>query len=210
MTKVEGRPTTHKSEKRYHHGYLRAELLRVADEALERDGAESLSFRAVARAAGVSQTAPYNHFENREALLAALAEGGFVALGDSQAAAVAAETDFQTKVMASGLAYIAFACARPQLYRLMFGVGLPDWHERESVAAAKWDSIQPIKTVLAEWGEARGWDQNRIDASAITAWSVVHGLAMLRIDKAFLKLGGAMPADAIERHAISVLTAGLT
>lgn len=205
---VEVSQTPAKKERRYHHGDLRAALMQAADEALERDGAEALSFRAIARAAGVSQTAPYNHFANREALLAALAERGFVALGRSQAEAAAREHEPEARVVAAGLDYIAFARRRPQLYRLMFGVGLPDWHERPAVAGAKWRSIQPLRSLLADWGAARSWDADRIDATAIAAWSMVHGLAMLRIDRAFIQFGEAMPADTIERHALSGLVAG--
>lgn len=193
---------------RYHHGDLRAALIQAAEEALEREGAEAVSFRAIARAVGVSQTAPYNHFENREALLAALAERGFVELGRSQAAAAQAGDDFEHRMIAAGLDYIAFARRRPQLYRLMFGVGLPDWHAREGVAAAKWRSIQPIKALLTERGTPLGWTTDQVDAAAIAAWSMVHGLAMLRIDRAFLRFGETMGAS-IERHALGVLAAGL-
>lgn len=194
--------------KSYHHGDLRAALLEVADEALERDGAEGVSFRAIARAAGVSQTAPYNHFENRDALLAALAERGFLELGSLQVAAAQSADDPETCMVAAGLAYIAFARRRPQLYRLMFGVGLPDWYEREAVAAAKWQSIQPLRSLLGKLGESLGWTDDHVDATAIAAWSMVHGLAMLRIDRAFVEFG-ASAEEHLERHALGVLMAGL-
>ena len=58
----------------YHHGDLRAALLASAARLLEEEGAEAVSFRAIARDVGVSQTAPYNHFDSKEHLLAKVAE----------------------------------------------------------------------------------------------------------------------------------------
>src|SRR5690242_21938592 len=78
------------SSRPYHHGDLRAALLAHARELLDRDGAEAISFRAVARAAGVSATAPYNHFHGRPDLLAAMATAGFATLAPRPRAAAAA------------------------------------------------------------------------------------------------------------------------
>ena len=60
----------------YHHGDLRQALLTAAVELLKTKDAKSLSLREVARAAGVSHTAPYRHFEDKAALLAAIAQEG--------------------------------------------------------------------------------------------------------------------------------------
>src|SRR5258706_7191492 len=64
----------------YHHGDLRRALIAAARAILEADGLPGLSLRAVARRAGVSQAAPYHHFPDRDALLAALGAEGFDAL----------------------------------------------------------------------------------------------------------------------------------
>src|SRR2546428_5567598 len=65
----------------YHHGNLRTALLRAAGERLEKQGITALSLREAARRVGVSHNAPYRHFADREALLAALAAQGFEMLG---------------------------------------------------------------------------------------------------------------------------------
>src|ERR1700693_4431431 len=83
--------TTSRLRKRaYHHGDLAAALLRAAGNILEKEGVEALKLRAVARRAGVSHNAPYRHFPESEALLAALAVEGFEALGAAQSTAAAA------------------------------------------------------------------------------------------------------------------------
>lgn len=64
----------------YHHGDLKNALLASARRMLERDGPSEVSFRGISRAVGVSQAAPYNHFRDKEDLLAALATVGFIEL----------------------------------------------------------------------------------------------------------------------------------
>src|SRR6266436_1404259 len=110
----------------YHHGDLKAALLAAAGRLLEEEGAEAVSFRAIARDVGVSQTAPYNHFDSKEHLLATVAEEGFRAFTALQRGAARTRSP-KRRLYALGRAYVAFASAHPQLYRLMFGVGLADW-----------------------------------------------------------------------------------
>ncbi|MEV0395803.1 TetR/AcrR family transcriptional regulator [Polymorphospora rubra] len=169
------------SARRYHHGDLRAALLDQARLLLERDGADAISFRAVARAAGVSATAPYNHFESRRDLLAALAVEGFTTLAERQRAAAATGPDGAAKLVALGRAYLDFAAHQPQLYRLMFGTGVQHWHDIPAVAAAKAASFQPIRAAITGRHAAQGVAEST-EIAALGAWSYVHGLAMLLID----------------------------
>src|SRR5688572_5804005 len=151
----------------YHHGDLRAALLRAAGELLEKQGIAALSLREAARSAGVSHNAPYRHFPDREALLAALAAEGFRLLADSQAAGGRER----------GLAYVRFALAHPQRFRLMFGGVLPigDYPElREQGRRA----YQQLEEAFKDLGE-----DARLAAAA--AWSLVHGLANLILDGHF-------------------------
>src|SRR5258707_4828946 len=123
-------------ERSYHHGDLPTALIVEARRMLEQAGPESISFRAIARGAGVSQTAPYNHFSSKEHLLATLATSGFRELEDSQAAAARGARSDKARIERLARAYVRFACRQPQLYRLMFGVGVPSWHALPQVAAA--------------------------------------------------------------------------
>ncbi|MDZ4318073.1 MAG: helix-turn-helix domain-containing protein, partial [Phenylobacterium sp.] len=61
----------------YHHGDLRRALVEAACRLLEKEGAQSLSLRAVAREAGVSPAAPYHHFKDKSELLDAVAHEGW-------------------------------------------------------------------------------------------------------------------------------------
>src|SRR5215212_4914161 len=74
--------------KRYHHGDLRNALIRAGQELLAQEGIAGLDMRKVARAAGVSHAAPYRHFADKQALLAAIAEDGFYQLAEGMDAAI--------------------------------------------------------------------------------------------------------------------------
>ena len=106
----------------YHHGNLHEALLEAARALLAESGVEGLSLRKVAKAAGVSATAPYSHFRDKQALLAELAAEGFDELADSMESQAASAGD-DTRQRLAGLArgYVAFATQNPALFQLMFG-----------------------------------------------------------------------------------------
>jgi len=108
-------------ERPYHHGNLRAALLDAAERSVEELGVEQLSLRELARAAGVSHAAPRSHFPDRQALLDALAERGFerlaAGLGDAYAGS---GPEFEARLRAVAVAYVAFASRSPVLLDLMY------------------------------------------------------------------------------------------
>lgn len=144
----------------YHHGDLKAALLQTAGGMLEKQGLASLSLRELARRAGVSHNAPYRHFPDRESLLAALALEGFELLGN------ALETRPRSEM---GEAYVEFALAHPQRFRLMFG-GLLPGHDRRA--------YESLQKAFADLGEHAQY-------AAAAAWALVHGLSHLLLDGHF-------------------------
>jgi AcrR family transcriptional regulator len=171
----------------YHHGDLRRALLAAAARLLRAAGPDALTLRAVARAAGVSQTAPYRHFADRRALVVALAEESFAELErDLLRAAAAPEAVIgapqQTPrggLQAIALQYVRFALAHPSEYRVMFGAEL-------SADGARLPSRQKVFTFLRvgierlqEGGLIGPGDSDQL---ALTCWALVHGLVMLALD----------------------------
>jgi AcrR family transcriptional regulator len=150
------------SSRTYHHGDLRAELLRTAGEMLEKEGLASLRLRELARRAGVSHNAPYRHFPDRESLLAALAAEGFERLG-------AALQSRPRREMGEG--YVEFALAHPQRFRLMFG-GLVQLEHRDRRA------YEALQKAFADLGDQAPY-------AAAAAWALVHGLSHLLLDGHF-------------------------
>ncbi len=111
---------TAKKSKRYHHGALRQALIDAALVAVEQDGAEKASLRNLARGLGVSATAPYRHFADRDALLTAVAARGFNEFATALERSAAGDISPSHGLMAMGRTYLDLALKRPQLYRLMF------------------------------------------------------------------------------------------
>jgi AcrR family transcriptional regulator len=94
----------------YHHGDLRAALLKAAARTLEKDGPDAISLRDLARGTDVSHNAPYRHFPDRESLLTALSDEGYAQL-------VEALRGKPWRDQATS--YVRFALANPQRFRLM-------------------------------------------------------------------------------------------
>ena len=157
----------------YHHGDLRAALLTTAMDLLERG--EPFSIRAVAREAGVSPTAPYRHFPDREALESALAAQG---LRDLKADLTRGR-DLPNNVdelAEFGVAYVEFALRRPALFRLMFGNECDDENDERVRAATEVHELlaTAITRVLPQ--------PNPLDL-ALGGWGLVHGMACLYLDR---------------------------
>ncbi len=166
----------------YHHGDLRAALIKAAAAEIERAGYENLSLRELAASLGVSRAAPYRHFAERRALLAALAADGFDELTAIHRAAIASEGTAQARLIAAGRGYLGFAVDRPQLFRLMFtsdllsaGAGPPD----PALIKSAGDSYQVFEGMVA--ATLPGADDDAIKAATIACMSSTYGFALLRI-----------------------------
>lgn len=164
----------------YHHGNLRAALLEAGERLLRQEGVGRVSLRSVAKAAGVSHTAPYRHFPDKQSLLAALAEVGFTRLRDAMAAALAKHPgDPRKQLIAAGVAYVRLATEQPEMNHLMFGGALPDKAANERQQQTAQEAFQGLVRII-ENGIRAGLFLDRPPAElATTAWSLVHGLAML-------------------------------
>ena len=180
------------SRPHYHHGDLRAALLDAALELVARDGAAAVTLRGVARAAGVSAMAPYHHFADRAALIAAVAVIGYDRLFDQKLGALAtAPGDARSALVAGSRAYVAFILDNPELYRLMKGPEVADRAADPALAAA---AARP-GTKLAELIAALGPLTVPTGTASEMLWAFVHGLGLLGID-GYLRASDAVLATA--------------
>lgn len=145
---------------------LREALIAAALGMLEADGEEP-SLRAVARAAGVSAMAPYNHFSDKTGLLAAVSNHGFEALRDALAAADDRHDDSQA-LIAHGIAFVDFATANPALFRLMYS------HQYGSADGA---AVQATYKILAD--RVARIVPGHAGAATLACRSLVQGLATI-------------------------------
>ena len=160
--------------KAYHHGDLRRAVLEAAAEVISREGPSRFSLRSLAGEIGVSHTAPLHHFGSREGVLNALAVEGFGMLAD--ALEVAARSGSFADV---GVAYVDFAVVHPGHFAVMFTPDLLDATDPELVQAQGRTGAQ-----LTAGSAAYASDPEQAAAVAISAWSVVHGLATLVLSRA--------------------------
>jgi len=172
----------------YHHGDLGAALVDAALELLEESGESALSLRAVARRAGVSPAAPYRHYEDREALVSAVAAVGYRELAERLGAAhPAPSTPDQLADVA--VAYVTFALERPALFRIMFGE--PCDRDNDERAAATAAVTLYLREIVA-----RAFPGSDPEALAPAIWALVHGFAFLFLDG---KLDAPTPEAVAER-----------
>jgi AcrR family transcriptional regulator len=203
-------------ERSYHHGDLRQALIDAALELLAEEQNWLFSLREVARRAGVSHNAPYNHFSDKGQLLAAVAAVGFTVLRDRMVAAIRNEPRPDAALVKSGVAYLRFGLLNPAQYRLMFGPTLgPRETDRPADVIRAAEEAKGVLRQVIERGAGSGvfpglaGDPNRLAVAALAAWSTVHGLTMAIIDG--LVVGVPQRAiPAVVEAVAQTLTDGLT
>ena len=189
------------SERRYHHGNLRAALLDCAERTLSEDGAGELSLRELARRVGVSHAAPRRHFPDKRSLLDALAEEGFERLGRALREAIEpAGEDCEARLLAFARAYVAFATRHAALLELMFA-GKHRPGAADSLRAAADRAFEAPLALITD-GQAAGdivpGDPERV---ATVAWAALQGLASM-VNSGMLDGGDTLDgvvADAVHR-----------
>ena len=162
----------------YHHGDLPDVLMQRAIAHIEQEGTEKLSLRALAREAGVSQSAPYRHFPTKRCLLAALATQGFEILLEAVNQATSTDQSIEERFIAMGVAYVEFAIAHPTHYHLMFGAVLGDFSDYDMLHSASARCFGKVTEVQHELVVARGMDVDE-ERFAGVVWAGVHGIASL-------------------------------
>jgi AcrR family transcriptional regulator len=162
---------------RYHHGDARNALLSAAAALLDETGASALSLRQVAERAGLSRQAPYNHFPDKQALLAELVGDGFVRLEQAIADGDHPDRAAVDRLAQAGHAYIAFAAESPALFRLMFAKERVDLARYPGVQAASRAALERLRAIIAALAPA-----DLVADLTIAAWSIVHGYAILCIE----------------------------
>ena len=193
-------------KRQYHHGDLRQALVRSALEILSEAGIAGLSLRAAARRARVSAMAPYRHFADKEALLAAVAEYGFRELTTQLTTAAATAADPRAGLAALGVAYVLFARDQPSLFKLMFGPAIESKSGHpalDEAGSACFDALrQAVKAAKFFEGDAEAHDV------ALTCWSLVHGLSGLIVDGRLAE-DDTGPAEAIATRLTGLLSDSL-
>ena len=156
----------------YHHGDLRAAVVRRALEVIAAEGPDAFTLRSLAIDLGVSHTAPRHHFGDRRGVLTAIATAGFTELGNRLSAIRHSGGTF----LDQGVAYVEFALARPAHFQVMFTPTLFDQKDAAFVTAR---SSAFTELRIGVDGMRDGPDLEDAAAAVIAAWALVHGIATL-------------------------------
>ncbi|KZX79366.1 TetR family transcriptional regulator, partial [Alcanivorax sp. HI0011] len=167
---------------RYHHGDLHSTLLREANRLLDEDGIDGLSLRKLAERAGVSRTAPYHHFRDKNALLCALATQAFSQLDEMIARQLQGDGS-RERIQHFVSEYLRFATEHPEQYELMFGRTI--WKSGDPTDELKAVAYRSFRHYAERLGSQL---QGRLPADtdplrvAQASWATIHGLCRLVID----------------------------
>ena len=185
----------------YHHGNAAAALLAAAAELLETEGAARLSLRQVAERAGLSRGAPYNHFADKEALLAGLVRDGYLRLGDRIRAGADPGAAPVERLARAAEAYIGFGQGEPSLFRLMFGRELVDLSRHEAARQAAAAALGELSAIIAALAPAADTRE-----AGLVAWSLVHGYTSLCIETGLEAEGRRQDRARLFARAVEALT----
>jgi len=172
--------------KKYHHGDLKAALLDETARILREEGESALSLRRLASNLGVSRTAPYNHFENKDALLAAVAEEGFRrferVMKDTQRRHRSSSGNETVRALVQ--TYLKFALNNPEYYDLMYG--RKSWHggaKTASLAATARNVLRQDVERLKRL-QQKGLISAEVDVVYYERifWGTMHGISRLSLD----------------------------
>ena len=174
------------SKNTYHHGDLRAVLLDETARILREEGESALSLRALAANVGVSRTAPYHHFKDKQSLLCAVAEEGFVRFEQAMAKALTEGRGHggQHAMRHWAKAYVSFALNNAEYYDLMYGGKL--WRSKSLTKSLVGSARSYLRHNVERLQglQKRGYIAGDLDVLRFNqvAWGTMHGISRLLID----------------------------
>jgi AcrR family transcriptional regulator len=192
-TQTQSEPRT-----RYHHGDLRAAMVRATEQLITERGPEAVSVREVARRAGVSSGAPFHHFPTRQALMTAVAEAATHQLRQRVEAAVAdiPATKPARRMRAIARAYLRWVTDNPAQFKVVSDRRLIDYAEsiQRDDAAIQALMREVLRRAIRDGGK-RAMD---IDLAMLEMSAMAYGLARMHVD-GHLPQWGVPGTDALER-----------
>ncbi len=191
--------TASAKRKNYHVGNLEPQLIEQAKKMLEEVGPDKLSIRAVAERVGVSATAVYHHFANKDELMSQVAADGFNAL-EQTLLACHQHVERQNKMRVISRQYMLFAFEHPAMYQLMFGSQLAHSEMNPALSTARKNAYAVVEQCVAEVLD-KDAGSKEVRSASLAAWSFAHGLASLMIHNVF-ELPEHISKDAVIEKAL--------
>ena len=182
--------------KKYHHGDLKNALIKAGVEILAKEGVDGLSLRKVAERAGVSHSAPYAHFPDKQSLIAAISTEGFNQLYTELEAAVSPHSRNPKKQLIEGAkAYVRFAEENTDTFKIMFSGVLEKEKDYPSFVEISSKTFKLVVDVVQACQHAGLLPNAPADLMAVSVWGQVHGIVSLAIE-------GQVSHQVLDKHSI--------
>jgi AcrR family transcriptional regulator len=164
----------------YHHGDLKNALIKAGIEILSKEGVNGLSLRKVARKAGVSHAAPYAHFADKQALVAAIATDGYRKIYEKIAGVMEQYPDDPLRQLVEmAWAYVEFGLEEPDHFRITFSGTVEKERDYPAMVEMTAKSFGVLRALVARCQAAGILDPGEADLAALGVWGLVHGFVSL-------------------------------
>ena len=169
--------------KKYHHGDLKNALIKAGVEILAKEGVGGLSLRKVAQRAGVSHSAPYAHFPDKQSLIAAISTEGFNQLYNELEAAIYPHAKSPKKQLVEGAqAYVRFALKNSDTFKIMFSGVLEKEKDYPSFVEISSKTFKLVMEVVQACQNAGVLPTATANLMAVSVWGQVHGIVSLALE----------------------------
>jgi len=169
--------------KNYHHGDLKNALIKAGVEILAKEGVGGLSLRKVAQQAGVSHSAPYSHFPDKQSLIAAISTEGFKQLYDELSSVVMSHKDDPKRQLMDGaLVYVQFAMDNTDTFKIMFSGVLEKEKEYPSFVEISRKTFELVVDIVRACQAAGVLRTDQPELKAVSIWGQVHGIVSLALE----------------------------
>jgi len=185
--------------KKYHHGDLKNALIQAGIEILAKEGVSGLSLRKVASRAGVSHSAPYSHFKDKQSLIAAITTESFRQLYEELREAIAPfSSDPKKQLTAGALAYAQFALDHTDMFKIMFSGVLEKEKDYPAYVEATRQTFGQVVQVIQACQDAGVLRPAPPEVMAVSVWGQVHGIVSLALE-------GQISHTVLDRHSVREL-----
>jgi AcrR family transcriptional regulator len=183
------------NKKSYHHGDLKNALIAAGIEILAREGVHALSLRQVALKAGVSHSAPYAHFADKQALIAAISTAGYLKVEEHAERVLREYGNRPVQLLVrTGWEYVQFAITEPEHFKITFSGVVEKEKDFPALVEAAQKSFNLLTQVIAKCQAAGVLRPGPTDLMAVSVWGAIHGFVTLNLE-------GQVPHSVLESHA---------
>jgi AcrR family transcriptional regulator len=182
------------NKKTYHHGDLKNALIEAGIEILASEGVHALSLRKVAQRAGVSHAAPYAHFADKQALIAAISTAGYQKVQERLERVWQENVDDPLRLLVrTAWEYVQFAVNEPAHFKITFSGFVEKEQDYPALVEATQKTFGLLRQIVAKCQEAGVMRLGPTDLAAVSIWGAIHGLVTLRLE-------GQVPHTALENR----------